>query len=97
MNTPQLMAGQEQGMVWPLRPSLAGAVTGPEWDWFREDCTRAPLSFVGVGACHVEGDSVCHGPQLMDIQAWLAHLPRVQVMSQRRGLWKSSQVTSRAQ
>ena len=63
MNTPQLMAGQEQGMVWPLRPSLASAVKGTEWDWFREDRTRASLFFfVGVGACHVEGDSVCHSP-----------------------------------
>lgn len=82
VNSPQLMAGQEQGMVWPLRPSLADAVKGMEWDWFREDHTRASLFFfVGVGACHVEGDSACHSPQLMDIQAWPAHLPRLQVMS----------------
>ena len=79
VNMPQLVAGQERGMVWPLRPSLAGAVKGAEWGWFREDHTRASLFFfVGVGACHVEGDNACHISQLMDIQAWLADLPCVQ-------------------
>ena len=76
VNTPQLHGWTKAGQR-PFRPSLVGAVKGMEWDWLREDFTRASLFFfLGMGACHVEGDRSCHSPRMMDIQVAYRHQPQ---------------------